>query len=113
MPWGNSKLLVKKCQNLSLGQTFLAAQFFSIHEYFCETTTTDIDKLLQVLLQFYNNNGRFFLCVLGTRIKNQVPRISENCHWVPRIRANRFPSIREIGSLQTHTGYLTFSLKKP
>jgi len=35
----------------------------------------------------------------------RVPRISENYHPVPRIR--------EIGSLQVHTGYLTFSLKKP
>jgi len=31
-------------------------------------------------------------------------RIRENYHRVPRIR--------EIGSLQVHTGYLTFSLKK-
>jgi len=38
-------------------------------------------------------------------------RISENYHQVPRIRENRFPRIREIGSLQIHTGYLTFSLK--
>jgi len=30
---------------------------------------------------------------------------SENYHRVPRIR--------EIGSLQVHTGYLTFSLKNP
>ena len=34
----------------------------------------------------------------------RVPRIRENYHRVPRIR--------EIGSLQIHTGYLTFSLKK-
>jgi len=34
----------------------------------------------------------------------RVPRISENCYRVPRIR--------EIGPLQVHTGYLTFSLKK-
>jgi len=38
----------KKSQNLSLGQNFLAAEFFSLHWYFIETTTTDIDKLLQV-----------------------------------------------------------------
>jgi len=31
--------------------------------------------------------------------------------WVPSIE-NRVPRIREIGSLQIHTGYLTFSLKK-
>jgi len=41
-----------------------------------------------------------------------VPRISENCHWVTRIREVRVPRIREIGSLQVHTGYLTFSFKK-
>jgi len=38
------------------------------------------------------------------RISNRVPRIRENYHRVPKIR--------EIGSLQIHTGYLTFSLKK-
>jgi len=27
---------------------FLAAEFFSLHRYFTETTTTDIDMLLQV-----------------------------------------------------------------
>jgi len=32
--------------------------------------------------------------------------------WVPSI-SNRIPRIRQIGSLQIHTGYLTFSLKKP
>ena len=33
---------------------------------------------------------------------------------VPKIRENRVPRIREIGSLQVHydSGYLTFSLKK-
>ena len=36
----------------------------------------------------------------------------QNYHRVPRIRENRVPRIREIGSLQVHTGYLTFSLKK-
>ena len=45
------------------------------------------------------------------RDPNRVPRISNR---VPRIRENyhRFPRIREIGSLQIHTGFLTFSLKK-
>jgi len=38
------------------------------------------------------------------RIENWVPRISENCHRVPRIRENRVPTIGEIGSLQVHTG---------
>jgi len=31
-----------------LGQTFLAAQFFSLYQYFIETTTTGINILLQV-----------------------------------------------------------------
>jgi len=35
------------------------------------------------------------------RIENRVPRIRENYHRVPRIR--------EIGSLQVHTRYPTFS----
>ena len=47
------------------------------------------------------------------RISSRVPRISENYYRVPKIRENRVPRIREIGSLQIHTGYLTFSLKKP
>jgi len=44
-------------QNLSLGQTFLAAQFFSLHRYSIETTTIDLDMILQVLLEFCNNSG--------------------------------------------------------
>jgi len=40
----------------------------------------------------------------------RVPRISNR---VPKIRENRAPRIREIGSLQIQTGFLTFSLKKP
>ena len=47
-----------------------------------------------------------------SRISNQVPRIRENYHRVPKVRKNRVPRIRQIGSLQIHTGYLTFSLKK-
>ena len=43
---------------------------------------------------------------------DRLPRIRENYHRVPRIRKNRVPRIREIGSLQVHTRYLTFSLKK-
>ena len=46
------------------------------------------------------------------RIENRVPWIRENYHRVPRIRENRVPRIREIGSLQVDNGYLTFSLKK-
>jgi len=46
------------------------------------------------------------------RIETRVPRIRENDHRVPRLRESRVPKIREIGSLQLHTGYLKFSLKK-
>ena len=42
----------------------------------------------------------------------RVPRIKENYHRTPRIKENRVPRIREIESLQVHTGYLTVSLKK-
>ena len=45
-------------------------------------------------------------------IENRFPRIRENHHRVPRIRENRVPRIREIGSLQVHTRHLTFPLKK-
>jgi len=37
-------------------------------------------------------------------MENRVPGIRENYHQAPRIK--------EIGSLQVHTGYLTFSSKK-
>jgi len=37
----------------------------------------------------------------------------EKYHRVPKIRENRVPRIREIGSLQIRTGFLTYSLKKP
>jgi len=37
---------------------------------------------------------------------------SENYHRVPRIGENLVPRIREIGSLQVHTWYLTLSEKK-
>jgi len=46
------------------------------------------------------------------RISNRVLRIRENYHRVPKIRENRVPIIRETGSLQIQTGFLTFSLKK-
>jgi len=36
---------------------FSCSKVFSLHRYFIETTTTDIDMLLQVLLQFCNNSG--------------------------------------------------------
>ena len=47
----------------------------------------------------YLTSGFFSRCF---RDPNRVPSIE-----------NRVPRIREIGSLQVHTGYLTFSLKKP
>jgi len=43
--------------NLSLGQTYLTAQFSSLHRYFIETAATDIHMLLHVQLQFCNNSG--------------------------------------------------------
>jgi len=46
------------------------------------------------------------------RISNRVSRIRENYDQVPKIRESRVPGIREIGSLQIHTWYLTLSLKK-
>jgi len=46
------------------------------------------------------------------RIENRVATIRENHYRVPRIKENRVTVIREIGSLQVHIGYLTFSLKK-
>ena len=50
----------------------------------------------------YKLKPGFFKGVFWDPIR--VPRISENCHRVLRIR--------ESGFLQDHTGYLTFSLKK-
>ena len=57
--------------------------------------------------------SRFRDPVRVPRISNRVPRIRENYHRVPKIRENRVSRIRDIGSLQIHTGYLTFYLKKP
>jgi len=45
-------------------------------------------------------------------MENRVRRFRENYHRVPRIREYQVPRIRDIGSLQVHTGYVTFSLKK-
>jgi len=64
----------------------------------------------------YNIKQSFLRCfrdpIPVTRIENRVHRIREDYHQAPRIKENRVPRIREIGSLQIHTGYLTFSLKK-
>ena len=43
----------------------------------------------------------------------RVPRIREKYHRVPKIRENRVPRIREIGSLQTHTVPNIFLKKSP
>jgi len=56
---------------------------------------------------------RFRNPMLVPRISNRVPKIRENYHRVPKIRKNLALRIREIGSLQIQTEFLTFSLKKP
>jgi len=40
-----------------LGQNFLATKLFFLYQWFINTTTTDIDMVLQVLLQFYKYHG--------------------------------------------------------
>jgi len=55
---------------------------------------------------------RFRKPIWVSRIENLVPRISENYHRIPWIRGNRVARIREIRSLQIHTGYQICSLKK-
>jgi len=45
-------------------------------------------------------------------IENGVPRFRENFHWIPKLRKNLVLTIREIGSLHVHTGYLKFSSNK-
>jgi len=69
-----------------------------------------IPKVLLLIAGF--SLRRFRDPIRVPRISNQVPRIRENYHRAPKIRENRVPRIREIGSLQIHTRYLTFSLKK-
>jgi len=61
-------------------------------------------------LKIFTVLNRFFFKCFWDPIR--VPRIRENYHRVPGIRENRVPRIREIGSLNIHIGYLTFSLKK-
>ena len=65
MPWRNPGLLSQKKskfliigQKLSLGQNFLAS-LFSLYRYLIETTTTDMDMLLPVYLQFCHKNRLF------------------------------------------------------
>jgi len=69
---------------------------------------------MPAILEVYSKPG-FFRCfrdpIRVPRIEYRVSRIGQNYHRVPRIPENRVPRIREIGSLQVHTEYLTFSLK--
>ena len=61
--WGNPKLLGQKKSKfiirpkIIVGSKFSCSTVFSLYWYFIETTTTDTDMLLQVLLQFCNNGG--------------------------------------------------------
>jgi len=59
-------------------------------------------------------HGTYLSRVFLRRLKDpiRVPRIRENYHRVPKIRENRVPRIREIGSPQIQSGFLPFSLKK-
>jgi len=36
-------------QNLSLGQNYFAAEFFSLHRYFSEVTTTDFEPFASLV----------------------------------------------------------------
>jgi len=47
---------------------------------------------------------RFRDAIRVPRIENRVYRFRQNHHRDPRIRENRVPRIREVGSLQVHTG---------
>jgi len=49
-----------------VGSNFSCSTVFSLHRYFIETTTTDLDMLLQVLLQFCNNSG--FAAIFDVRM---------------------------------------------
>jgi len=69
-------------------------------------TILELNYIIQGFLRCFRDPIRV------PRIENRVTRIRENYHRVPRIRQNRVPRIREIGTLQVHTGYLTYSLKK-
>ena len=61
--------------------------------------------------QFFTRSRMLFIRVWCFRDPIRVPRMSENYHRVPRVREiGTLES--EIRSLQVHTGYLTFSLKK-
>jgi len=81
--------------------------------HYCNSVSIDWKKIALHAKSscFHNNWKQGFLRRFRDPIR--VPRIRENYHRVPKIRENRVPRIREIGSLQIQTGFLTFSLKKP
>jgi len=69
-------------------------------------------SLLKIIVIYIVEIGKFMFrqgFLRRFRDPIRVPRISNR---VPKIRENRVPRIRETGSLQIHTGFLTFSLKK-
>ena len=81
--------------------------------YCVYATQASLDQLYFSLFRVLLRRFRDPIRVPG--ISNRVPRIRENYHRFPKITENLVPRIREIGeiaSLQSHTGYLTFSLKK-
>jgi len=76
------------------------------------STRNEIVSFLQKFIFIAGFLRRFRDPIRVSRISNRVPRIRENYHRVPKIRENRVLRIREIGSLQMQTWFLTFSLKK-
>jgi len=81
----------------------------------CNTSRNNLVKRFPALELLCNSLCRVFLRrfrdpIRVPIIENRVPAVRKY-YRVPRIRENRVPGIREIGSLQVHTGYLTFSLK--
>jgi len=66
-------------------------------------------------MRFYTHSGFFRRIrdpIRVLRVSNRVSWIRENYHRVPKLKENRVPSIKEIGSLKIQTRFLTFSLKK-
>ena len=92
--------------NVSLPVLFYFLQLFGIKLCWKEYPLTKNWLRGRVFLRRFRDPIRV------PRISNRVPRIRENYHRVPKIRKNRVPRIREIGSLQIQIGFLTFSLKK-
>jgi len=90
----------------SLGFFFVCIVFMKNMGNFCEILGILSSPLAGLFLRRFRDPLRV------TRISNRVPRIRENYHRVPKTRENRVPRIREIGSLQIHTGCLTFFFKK-